>query len=394
MLRRIVKILEKSEITFHLAIFLIKLINYLVPKRDNQIIFESRPDFADNSRAIYNYIKSLNEDYSLVWIVDKIKKDFDALQVKRNTIDEYWQFFRSRYIVSSTFSYPYIRQKNQVYLNLWHGMPLKALFYSEKNPEHLPPNFNDENYYLISTSIFMRNVIASCFNQDPRRVFVSGQPRNDKLFNNSRAIFGKMLGIDVDKYDKIIFFLPTYKKSIFEKEDGEVGSHNFNLFDFDRKLFGQFLRKNNIICLVKFHSLEEEIVKSHIKEIENTVFISTEQMLKEDLDLYDILGGVDVLVTDYSSVYFDFLLLDRPIIFVVSDIDDYREKRGFVLEPFEFWTPGPKVRTFSEFLAELEKCINDEDYYRDERRMINELVNQYQDDRSSERVYKLVWGED
>ncbi|MDI3484767.1 MAG: CDP-glycerol glycerophosphotransferase, partial [Methanobacteriaceae archaeon] len=73
------------------------------------------------------------------------------------------------------------------------------------------------------------------------------------------------------------------------------------------------------------------------------------------------------------------------------DLEEYRERRGFILEPFEFWTPGPKVKNFKKFLEELEKSIKNPEYYREERKVINDLVNYYKDDKSAERIYKLVF---
>ncbi|MBC7101599.1 MAG: CDP-glycerol glycerophosphotransferase family protein, partial [Methanobacteriales archaeon] len=73
-----------------------------------------------------------------------------------------------------------MRVPSQVFVNVWHGMPLKAMGYSISKRDAALPNFDDENYYLIATSTVMRNALAACFNQDPRRIYVTGQPRNDK----------------------------------------------------------------------------------------------------------------------------------------------------------------------------------------------------------------------
>jgi len=369
---------------------ILKFINRLIPKRDDQILFESITSFSDNPMQLYNYIKSLNEGYRLYWIVDELREDIDAPQYKRNTIGELWQFLRSKYIVTSHGHHIFFRAKNQVYVNVWHGMPLKAMGYAQKsNPKILPPNFNDNNYYLIATSIIMMNALAACFNQDPRRIFVTGQPRNDKLFKGQGKIL-EILKIDPVNYNKIVLFAPTFRKSDF-MDDGQLISYKFNLPDFDRKRFQEFLEENEILFLVKFHPLEEKKAMKYFKSAKNIKLIKTETLQEKLLDLHNILPCADILVTDYSSVYFDFLLLDRPIIFIVPDLEEYRKKRGFILEPFEFWTPGPKVKNFKKFLEEIKKSIKDPDYYSQERRTINNLINYHKDDKSTERIYKLVF---
>ncbi|MEJ8542296.1 CDP-glycerol glycerophosphotransferase family protein [Methanothermobacter wolfeii] len=348
---------------------IIRLINRIIPKRENQILFESIPDISDNPFYLYSYMKELGEDYRFVWVVDSIHKDFEEPQYIRNTPSEIWQFFRSRYIVTSHGHHLLIRAGNQVFVNLWHGMPLKAMGYTEPagKPVLLLQGVDDENYYMIATSTIMRNALAACFNQDARRIHITGQPRNDKLFRTPE---------EKTEFNGVILYTPTYR-------DTGTDASIFSLPDYTEEKLQDFLRERGLCFLVKLHPLDRGV---RIPTGDNI------RVLEPSADIYDVLAGVDVLVTDYSSIYFDFLLLDRPIIFTVPDLEEYRRVRGFVLEPFEFWTPGPKVRTFREFLDELERSLNDPQYYAGERRTINELVNHYRDDRSSERVYRLVWG--
>ncbi|WP_455240475.1 CDP-glycerol glycerophosphotransferase family protein [Methanothermobacter tenebrarum] len=392
-IKKIVDFLENSETGIKFLSFLrsiVKLINFLIPKKDNQIMFESIPDFSDNSKALYDYMRCMGRKYEMIWAVNEINDKFDIPQYKKLSLRQIWEFLRSKYMVTSHGYHLPIKAKNQVFVNLWHGMPLKALSHVRKDDNFLLDSSNDKNYYLIATSSVMRNALAACFNQDPRRIVITGQPRNDKLFKNSNKNLEKLLNVSLNDYSKIILFLPTFRKSI-EETNGELISHNFNLADFNREVFSQFLQDNQILFIAKFHPFEESIAKPYFKKMDNTILITNEMLQKNFMDLYDILSCADILITDYSSVYFDFLLLDKPIIFVVPDLDEYRKRRGFVLEPFEFWTPGPKVKNFEEFLKELEKCIKNPEYYSKERKTINNLVNYYKDDKSSERIYKLVF---
>ncbi|MGD9627334.1 MAG: CDP-glycerol glycerophosphotransferase family protein [Methanobacteriales archaeon] len=367
-----------------------RIINRIIPKRQDLVVFNSALDFTDNSMALFEYMDSLDEDFELVWIVKNPRDDLDIKQYELNSLKALFKTFRAGYIISTHGNLSDVRVPSQVFVNVWHGMPLKAMGYAENRDLVLPFNFDDENYYLIATSIIMKNALAACFNQDPRRIFVTGQPRNDKLFKGCQEKILEILKIDPANYNKIVLFAPTFRKSD-SMDDGRLISCKFNLPDFDINHFQEFLKDHGILCFVKFHPLEEEEATKYFKGAENIKLINTRTLQENLIDIYDILGCVDILITDYSSIYFDFLLLDRPIIFIVPDLEEYRERRGFILEPFEFWTPGPKVKNFKKFLEELEKSIKNPEYYREERKVINDLVNYYKDDKSAERIYKLVF---
>lgn len=364
---------------------ILRMINRIIPKRDDLIIFTSIPDFSDNSLALFEFMKSLDENLELVWIVNKPRDNIRAYT--RYDVKGILKILRARCIISTHGNLRRVRVPSQIFVNLWHGMPFKAIGYTG-NKNIIPFNFDDENYYLIATSTVMRNALAACFNQDPRRIYVTGQPRNDKLFKGCDKKIFKILDIDPRAYEKIVLFAPTFRKLEY---DGRIISYKFNLPDFNRERFQDFLEEHNILLLVKFHPVEEKEATKYFKDLRNVKLIKTETLQENLIDLYNILPCIDILITDYSSIYFDFLLLDRPIIFITTDLKEYKKKRGFILEPFEFWTPGPKVKNFDKLLKELEKTIKNPNYYQEERKLINDLVNYYKDNKSTERVYKLVF---
>jgi len=145
---------------------------------------------------------------------------------------------------------------------------------------------------------------------------------------------------------------------------------------------------------LKLHPFEEEKILSHYSFSDNPNFmlLTNSKLQEKQYDIYDILGSIDILITDYSSIYFDYLLINRPILFMPVDLEEYSKKRGFVLEPYEFWTPGPKVTTIEKLVEELNIFIQNPDYYIEERKLINSLVNTYNDDHSCERVWESIRG--
>jgi len=386
--------------------FLFRVINRLIPKNKNQIVFESTPDFSDNVFSIFDYIQNnerSKDKYSLVWLI--YDKKF-LKKLKNQNINAYQKFsfkglyclLRSKYIFVSHNSFITLKTKNQILINLWHGMPLKTMLFTKpsKDEQNLlkSKDIIDNVDIFIATSMIMKTAIASCFYANPRKIHLTGQPRNDKLFDmTSKEKLSDLLNIDLSNYEKIVIFCPTFRKSKYVIDGVSKKINIFNFNDYDKTIFHEYLTNHKILFLLKFHPFEEKYYLSKFKNQENShVILITKKMLQNEfLDLYDILSAVDVLITDYSSVYFDFLLRNKPVIFCPTDLDEYSKSRGFILEPYDFWTPGPKVKDFKNFLKELTKIIENSNYYKEERELINNIVNKYHDDNSCERVYNLVF---
>lgn len=382
----------------------LRMINRIVPKKDRQVIFQSVPDFSGNPKFFYEYLKSkpLENEYDPIWITEE---ENIAIWLNQNGIRAYsrkdfrWLiiFLRSRYIVVSHGNYSTIKASNQILVDLWHGMPLKAMgFVDNGETKESLVNFkrsSDSKDILIATSKNIKNALVSCFYIDPRKVYVTGQPRNDKLFSDgSRELLEHLTKTEIHKYSKVVLFAPTFRVwSKINRVEGRSQIQNlFGFEDYSTQKFQDFICQKRILFLLKLHPFEEEYVLSHYQLPRNIVLIKSGFLQENFADLYEILGAVDILITDYSSIYFDFLLLNRPILFVPTDVKDYTRNRGFVLEPYNFWTPGPKATTFNDFLRELTKCIDDPEYYQSERTVINNLINTYQDGGSCKRVFDVV----
>ncbi|MBC7119642.1 MAG: CDP-glycerol glycerophosphotransferase family protein, partial [Methanobacteriaceae archaeon] len=125
-----------------------KIINRIIPKRQDLVVFNSALDFTDNSMALFEYMDSLDGDFELVWIVKNPRDDLDIKQYKLNSLKALFKTFRAGYIISTHGNLLDVRVPSQVFVNVWHGMPLKAMGYAENRSVVLPFNFHDENYYL------------------------------------------------------------------------------------------------------------------------------------------------------------------------------------------------------------------------------------------------------
>lgn len=387
---------------------LLKIINKLIPKNNNQILFVSIPDFSDNAKAMFEYLinNKDNEGYSLIWSLSDKKTAKNLLNQGIKTcvqmsINGLVKLFRSKYVISTHSTFGGLKVKNQVFVNLWHGMPLKSMGFmdnmlsEEEKNEYIKKS--NAISILLTTSTVTHNAMVSCFHINPLKVKITGQPRNDNLFSEkSHDNLSKLLKKDISKFKKIVFFTPTFRVWD-DREEGVPKKKNFfNFLDYKEEVFRGYLEKNEILFLLKIHPQEEEYYLRTLMNLDkgNIILITSEMLHANLMDLYDILGATDILITDYSSVYFDFLLINKPIIFVPTDLKEYSESRGFILEPYDFWAPGPKATNFKDFLEELGKCIKNPDYYKKERKLVNDIVNKYQDNKSCERVYDLVFGKE
>jgi len=223
---------------------------------------------------------------------------------------------------------------------------------------------------------------------------ITGAPRNDFLFNsNGREILFKLLNIDL-KDKKIVFYMPTFRASLYNQyvSGNKNWSNIFGFKDFDNKAFSDLLVKNNIVFIIKMHPYEEKFVQDLIRnqKINNTYLILDEELNNSGIDLYEFMNACDLLITDYSSIYFDYLLLDRPIIFTPVDLDDYIENNGLLYGPYDHWTPGPKVLEQKTLQDEILKNLYGEDEYSDQRAKLSDIVHYYKDANSHVRVWKLI----
>lgn len=102
--------------------------------------------------------------------------------------------------------------------------------------------------------------------------------------------------------------------------------------------------------------------------------------------MYTLLRNADGLITDYSSVYFDYMLLNRPIGFAVEDMEKYKNKRGFIFDNPKEYMPGPEIRNLSDIEEFIENIVSGNDLYKEARESVNDKINYYKDGNCCKRV--------
>ena len=188
-----------------------------------------------------------------------------------------------------------------------------------------------------------------------------GQPRNDGLFqkNDCHEILGQLFP-DLPEYTKTVLYAPTFR------DYGQVQLFPFK--DFDQKQLEAFLDEKNMLLFIRTHVAEQGSAAPYLgKRIR---FLGNEQAE----DVTGILNIFDCLITDYSSIYIDYLLTDKPMIFLPYDRQQYLDGRGMNFD-YDDVTPGPKPETFNDFLDALSPK---EDFWKSERTRVNRLFNEIQ----------------
>ncbi|HIP27270.1 MAG TPA: hypothetical protein EYG80_06410 [Flavobacteriaceae bacterium] len=360
--------------------------------------------YTGNSKYLFEYT-SRNSDIQAIWIsnsrkiVDEVQeKGFNAY-LSSSTKGIYYLIHAGVAIVTHRGAYsdigdlPFFRFSKQTkIIQLWHGIGLKKMgfddtIYSYKVNEHsynykikkvlknyLFPflDFVHSPSLIITLSPATQKIFQNAFRVKNDIVKITGYPRNDIFINNMQNKIKK-------RSSEKIIYMPTFR-----------GNKNdiFNAFLDDKieiMMINSFLESNDIILEIKLHPFNKISSKtmSYIQSCTNIQFLETE-------NIYEDLHKYSMLLTDYSSIYFDYILLDKPIIFTPFDENYYEEnERGFYFS-YRSVTPGPLAYSWMDVLKYINLFNQGIDLYKKERITFKNKFHTYQDINSCKRVYDEI----
>lgn len=347
---------------------------------DKRILFESMwgRNYSCNPQALYEYIDKNYPDYECIWALNDEHYPIpgNAIRVRRNSLQYYYYLATSKYLVNNVnFVNDYVKRPEQVEVQTMHGTPLKTLgleaqneFPTEKDKEAFIEK-NKRWDMIIAQGKFVHDKVFDIYNVNPTILDV-GYPRTDKLFNVSHSTITEIkekLNLPLDK--KIVFYAPTWRVK--------------NRFDMhmDIEKMRQALG-DEYILLIRLHHL---CAKGYsIPEDKKFVFNMNRYKYVEDLYLI-----TDILITDYSSVMFDFLLLNRPMIFFTYDLNEYASALRGLYVDFEKEAPGPLCYTTDEIIEAInDKARSQESIKR--LRKFKEKYLTYENANSSQLVFNAM----
>ncbi|MED3036449.1 teichoic acid biosynthesis protein F [Bacillus thuringiensis] len=368
-----------------------------LPMNEKTIVFESfaGKSYSCNPRYIYEYLVNSNQDFNFVWIFNELDKDIpgNAKKVKRFSWKYYYYLAKSKYWVTNTrMPNNLSKRKDTIYLQTWHGTPLKKLA-ADMKEVHMPgtttekykKNFYNESRnwdYLVSPNQYSTEIFKRAFKYN-QEIVEFGYPRNDILCGNERERKERAnwikSRIGIPKNKKVILYAPTWRDDEFYEKGKYRFELKLNLKEMQKRFGDQY------VIVLRMHYLVADHV--NIEGMENFVY---ELSKYEDIaELYLI---SDILITDYSSVFFDYANLRRPILFFTYDISKYRSiLRGFYMD-FEKEAPGPLLETSDQVINAISNIESIEIEYKEVfNRFYNKfchLDNGMAAKRISEKVFK------
>ena len=394
------KILRKTKYLLEIVRYTYYYLFYKVD--DKTIFFESfgGASASCSPKAIYNYLIENKDykDYKFIWAFKNPKKDHlikknkNLIIVKSKSKDYYKYLSKSKYwIVNSLLDLSVIKKKNQIYVQCWHGTPLKKLRCDitvtgsvlNTKEEVIKRNNLDvaKIDYFISPSKYSTEKFTSAFNlknlNKENIIIEKGYPRNDKLINytqNDINAIKEKLNIKTNK--KIILYAPTFRDD--EHKSGLGYTYKLNI-DFDK--LKKELGKDYIILFRAHYFIANSFDFNKYKD-----FVYNVSDYDDINDLYII---SDLLITDYSSVFFDYAILKRPILFYMYDYKNYKTKlRDFYLDLKEL--PGPIIEKQEDLVKDIKQIDKVFNKYKEYYQTFNKKFNPYEDGKSSIRVAKEI----
>ena len=403
---------KKSKIFRNMArksLFILKSIRYQLTgfykKVDDKTILFSGfngKSYTCSPKAIYEYMLSDEKykDYKFIWFFNNVK-DYEFLNNNKNTKvvqnkgKEYTRYLQTaKYWFFNFKIADYIKpKKEQVFTQCWHGTPLKRLGYdlvhfdntlnTAKGMKKRYKVETEKISYFLSPSKYASDVFKSGWNMKELGkediILEKGYPRNDFLFNYTEEdvvnIKKRILGDNIqDK--KIILYAPTYRANQHESGVGYVYKEEVDFEKMQKRLGDKY------IILFRPHYY----IASVFNFDKYKGFVYNASDIDDINELYVI---SDILITDYSSVFFDYANLKRPMIFYMYDLEYYRDKSNGFYFDVETNLPGKIVRTDDELIDEIIR-VTKEFKYDEKYKKFNEKFNYLDDGEASKRVVEAI----
>ena len=364
-LKKIRELLYRNFITEHII------------RVKEQVLLESAPEFSDNTYSLYLEMlkKNYQKKYKIIWLVtsDEINKNFKRDDITYFNINKkgFINNLKLQYLINTskfiiTCNRFYKRKTNRqtiIYLN--HGQPLKDC-------SKLKMNFGDVDASVTSSKFFVEKN-SQALNTAKEKFVIFQPPRNDGLLKQNKNVRKIM---DCENM-KMIVWLPTFRNHA----DGKRVDSDFNMplgipiiYDIkELEKINKFLKDNNIIIFLKPHFVAN-LGDLKAKTYSNFKIIYNKDLDENNITLYELLGASDALITDYSSVYYDYLITKKPIGLTLDDFKEYESKTGFAYNYKEIMK-GHYIYNKNDYYDFLDNISKNKDPNNEERMDIIKKLN-------------------
>ena len=357
------------------------------------LVFESYPDFSDNTMIIYNELvkRGLEKKYKMEWCVhskESLKnKKYKTFLIGKN-VKFYLKTFSAKRTIYSHFFIGNSHSKRQERIFLLHGMSFK-----DAGKNFWPADFNT---VMFTLSEMHSNQLVTQMPGSNGKCRALGFPRNDLMNQNDIDVLNIY---KFPKGKKLILWLPTFRRSKCDLTSGRNDydsdtREEFSLLN-DKTLLelDKVLQENNCVMIVKYHpSQDVSYITTNEQKYSNILSLTARQFNEYGIHLYKVLAKTDGLIADFSSVYIDYLLKDCPIAFDITDMDSYSKGLGFSVDNPLDYMPGHLIRKTEDICTFIKDVAIGKDTYSDKRKKVVDEVHTYKDFNSTERIINsLEW---
>lgn len=358
--------------------YILWVLDRIVPKRKTALIC-TWPDFDDQGLAIESELRK--RGVSFQWAVHNMNVpeppwhgDGKRPVIKRRSLQSILAYLRTGLLFYTHGYFGYSTPpRSKIIVNLWHGMPLKTI-------GALRGNRVMRFSFTLATSHYFQRILQNAFRVDDDNVLISGLPRNDRLLEAAANPSTRLLP------GPIILWMPTYRRPLQRDApiDGSESGFMDGIGDFRINDFGDALQQLGLTCIIKPHPLAD--TSTYPAETARVKIWPDQRLLEHGLTLYQLIAQADLLISDASSVWVDYLLLDRPILFAFGDHAEYSSTRGLASPEGLSMFPGPIVTDQDSLVVELGLFSEGIDNYADKRHSVLARFHQYRDSNSAERT--------
>lgn len=383
------------------------LISRLIPRSGNIWVFGAwfGHRYADNSRYVFDYVSANDPGIRAVWISRERKIVKELREAGREAYLSgswlgYWMCCRASlafFTCGGILDISAVGLSRAKKVQLWHGTPLKKIGLDDHigcNPPRpaairalkflwgiIFPFAREHWDLVISASPIVSERLITAFGLNPSEAKVTGYPRGDIVLSATPERIPIVESVK-NKWNaaRIVAYIPTYRGD---------GLHDFDFFaGLDATILNDCLSKYNAVMLVKMHYFHEhaELPEGIDFESCRIHWLSGDELT----DVNRLLPYTDVLITDYSSVYFEYLLLNRPILFAPFDKERYLSKDRELYDDYDSATPGPKCTNWDELICELGRVLGGRDDYQEVRAVANQRYNTFTDTANCQRVVETA----
>lgn len=358
----------------------------VVPKRQIAV-FNGQPDFCDDVLALEKVLRDTDLRKVVILCLSregaKARSRYAELSPKtvavaKRTPKGIYYLMTAKYVF---FTHSFAMQRcpaSVESVNVWHGMPVKRVGWMTQSGPDVPVV-----KYSLATSPFWAVVVQESLRPQVRTL-VTGLPRNDRLLLGDRGVL-KELGYPPESGTRLVAWLPTYR---YGWDGGSLRthcSHVLGLSADELADMNSLLERSNALLVVKRHPMAE---RENTPELSRIKYINDEWLHQRGFTLHELLGESCALVTDVSSAYVDYLVLDRPIVHHFPDIEAYGQSRGYSFTPIQDFLAGPVVDDPVGLAEALSSILQGKDTHAKQRRQVRELFHEPLGGSAAERVVR------